>query len=543
MLSKKLTTTLLSLSMTVAAFAEGGDQAQITTVPSPAISTKALEVKITTSDFGSEVYCYTWCEEVNGESKTPTWGWDDVHNAKFKMTGSNGSYSFKIDNIKDFYGLSDAEIEGLTKLGFIAKTSSGRQTIDLIVNVEQGPREAYGGGYGTQASPYILSTKEHLVSFADNSRDWGADVYVKLGADLDGSVLNSPIGTSSTPYQGHFDGAGHTITDVILESSTLGNPIGLFGVLRGGEIKSLGVKEAFIKGINNVGILVGTAESGVIERCFVVGDVIGKSICIGGLVGENINATISDCYAGGTVLNSDDYATGGFVGKNSGTIKNVYATCGIMGKDYVGGVVGANYGVIRNSLALNSEIIGEHEYTARFGGNGNARNQSSSNHSWDLIAKETTEWHPHGDHASAHPAYDLIDFTKFQSFTGWDFTNIWEWKTDGEYPVPLLRNVNNQRNVIPQSFYAVSAVEEIFAADKVSISVGPNPFTDYITVRCSEPLQSVDVYSISGTRAAVVNCNGACEVEVDMSGVSAGLYVLTAISQSGSKSTFKVIKK
>lgn len=34
-----------------------GDQASITSVPSPIVSTKPFEVTIRTTDFGSDVYC------------------------------------------------------------------------------------------------------------------------------------------------------------------------------------------------------------------------------------------------------------------------------------------------------------------------------------------------------------------------------------------------------------------------------------------------------------------------------------------------------
>ena len=114
MLTKQLAMTLMVLSAACPALADG-HSATISTSPSPAISTKALEVKIQTRDMGSEVYCYTWCESVNGGKKSP-FSWDEANNEKFRMGGSGGSYTISIPDIQAFYGLSDSEITGL-KIG------------------------------------------------------------------------------------------------------------------------------------------------------------------------------------------------------------------------------------------------------------------------------------------------------------------------------------------------------------------------------------------------------------------------------------------
>lgn len=65
MLTKKLAMTLLALSTAAVTYADSYD-ATLTSQPSPAVSTKALEVTIQTKDMGPEVYCYTWCANVNG---------------------------------------------------------------------------------------------------------------------------------------------------------------------------------------------------------------------------------------------------------------------------------------------------------------------------------------------------------------------------------------------------------------------------------------------------------------------------------------------
>ena len=544
MLSKNLAMTLLALSATAVTYAAGYN-ATLSSQPSPAVSTKALEVTIQTRDMGSEVYCYTWCADVNGTEVAP-FTWDGANTEKFRMTGSGGTYTLSIPDIQAFYGLTDSQLAGLTRLGFIAKTKNGEQTGDLFLQVEQGRRDVYGGGEGTLSSPYILSTEEHLVEFASESRDWAADVYVRLDADLDGSLLAAPIGSTSTPYQGHFDGAGHTISHVSLKSNKLGGATGLFGVLRGGEITSLGVTDAAVEGINHVGILVGKAESGKIERCFATGAVTGNSICVGGLAGENIGAIISDCYAGVNVSNSDDYATGGIVGKNSGTVRNVYATGEIAGLDYVGGIVGANYGTVSNSVAINAKVSGNYDYAARFGGNDNARNISSGNHSWDLIANgSSADWTAHGDHAEQHSAEALADFSTFKSMTNWDFDNVWKWIDTDNARYPVLRGLENQSCVHSTAFTTIlTSVEEIIASERIRVSVGPNPFDGHITVNANEGLVSAELYSMGGSRAAYAKAaanDSAITLTAD--GLTTGVYVLRVSTVSGQVYSFKVSKK
>ena len=124
---------LLSAFTAVLSVYADGDQASLTSSPSPIVSTKPFEVTIQTSDFGGEVYCYTWA--IAGSEEYPASDWAGAINAKFKMTGSGGTYTIKVSDLMSFYGLTEAQLETVTKLGFIARTSSGRQTADCIAEV------------------------------------------------------------------------------------------------------------------------------------------------------------------------------------------------------------------------------------------------------------------------------------------------------------------------------------------------------------------------------------------------------------------------
>lgn len=539
---KKFQLCLIGMLTTLPALA-AGSSATIKTNPSPALSNKPLEVTIVTENFGSEVYCYTWCADINGEGKSP-WQWGDVHTDKFRMSGDNGTYTITISSIKEFYGLSDNELTGLKKLGFIAKTSSGRQTDDLMVTVEQGQLSSYSGGSGTSSDPYILTTVSDLNKLADTPSDWGASSWFRLDADINGSTLNGVIGTVAYPFKGHFNGNGHVIKNISVSGSTVGEGVALFGAVDGATVTDLGVVNANVSGATYTGALVGYAKSGNIERCYSTGRVTGTSVCVGGLVGENFSATIKDCYSTATVDNSDDYATGGLIGKNSGRVINTFASGEVSGYDYAGGLVGANYGMISNSVALNGKITSASDFAARFGGNNNSRNTSDDNHSWDKIVPGHLAWTSHGDHAQSHDAASLVNYDKFKSMTGWDFTGVWEWRTSAGKNFPVLRNISSQECTLPSALYEnVAAIDDIFSEKDCFITVGPNPTCDVVNVNSSTPLVNVMLYSLNGAVLAEVDAFGEQSVTVDMSSMTQGMYLLAVTDANSAKSIFKVIRK
>lgn len=537
---KKLLFSLLTVSCSLLSWADGQD-AQISSTPTPAISNKPLEVTITTDNMGSEVYCYTWCHKVNGSEKEPTWGWDDVHTAKFKMTGSNGTYKLDIQDIKEFYGLSDSELEGLTELGFIAKTSSGQQTKDLFIAVEQGRRDAYSGGEGTAADPFILKTADDLQTLAATSGDWAAGTYLKMEADIDASALRTAIGSTGSPFAANFDGNGHSISNLNLSSNTLGSPLGLFGVVKGGEVSNLGVISASVSGANSVGILVGELESGLIQRCFTSGSAKGTSICVGGLVGENVSGSILDCYSGAKVENPSDYAVGGLVGKNRGTLTNTYSAGEVSGYDYVGGLVGANYGIVKNSFALNASVTAENDFVARFGGNNNSRNSADQTYSWeDMVAGHIT-WTMHGHHAEMKKSTTFRDENQFRTLSGWDFNNVWEWRKEGNKEYPALRSVAGQTALLSDAYFSgTTAADGPTVADYLKI--GPNPTSGELHIISSAGIALYELCTLSGS-VAMQGQPAAFEVTLDLSGFAEGLYILRTVTLDGKEQSNKIIKK
>lgn len=86
-----------------------------------------------------------------------------------------------------------------------------------------------------------------------------------------------------------------------------------------------------------------------------------------------------------------------------------------------------------------------------------------------------------------------------------------------------------------------SSVENVIASTTVRIF--PNPVTNTLNISASgTPIEEVTIYSLSGTKVAAANGNGDATVQIDMTGLAAGTYLVRIASATGS-SIEKVIKK
>ena len=155
-----------------------------------------------------------------------------------------------------------------------------------------------------------------------------------LTENSDNLLVWSPIGNNMNVFYGSFDGQGHTVSGVYINSENKYQ--GLFGHNEG-TIKNVGITESYIKGNSYVGGVCGR-NIGTISNCYNSGNVNGYTY-VGGLCGENYS-TISNCYNSGIV--SGDWLVGSVCGDNwNGTISNCYylegtATGGINGSDVSG---------------------------------------------------------------------------------------------------------------------------------------------------------------------------------------------------------------
>lgn len=105
------------------------------------------------------------------------------------------------------------------------------------------------------------------------------------------------------------------------------------------------------------GISGNNIEKSIIEKCFNLSSVSGKTV-IGGITGYQSNgSTVNSCFNSGTIRCSE-VQVGGIVGRmdSEDTIKNCYNKGDVIGGTYnAGGILGANTkGVVKNSYNISN---------------------------------------------------------------------------------------------------------------------------------------------------------------------------------------------
>jgi hypothetical protein len=175
---------------------------------------------------------------------------------------------------------------------------------------------------------------------------FGQDSYLRfrLANDLDlGSEASFWI-----PYlAGEFDGNGHKILNLTLNSN-VASQIGLFGcVASGAEVTQLGLENVNVTGAYLVGGLAG-GNDGTVSNCYCSGTVTGDDY-VGGLIGYNWQGAVSNSYSTGSV--DGKHNVGGLVGINEGALTNCHSSSGITGWYSTGGLTGINEGNVANSYS------------------------------------------------------------------------------------------------------------------------------------------------------------------------------------------------
>ena len=190
----------------------------------------------------------------------------------------------------------------------------------------------------------IIATYEQLKNFADQVNDGETfegkrirlDSNIALGGE---SNLWTPIGTSSNPFKGSFDGGNHVVSELYIDT---GSNVGLFGYVDGGTVKSLTV-QGEVKGSSAAAGVVGYLNGGTVKNCGNQASVSAGSN-VGGVVGSaNGTCSVSGCYNAGTISGTTGYI-GGVVGHvwGTATITESYNTGSITGPATVGGIAGGH---------------------------------------------------------------------------------------------------------------------------------------------------------------------------------------------------------
>ncbi len=240
----------------------------------------------------------------------------------------------------------------------------GSALLLLILNTSaffvRANEQAWGWDYDV-ASQFTISDKDELYAFRDmvNGGKTFTGKTITLAADID---LNFeewiPIGTSSAPFKGSFQGNHKVVRNLSITNNEL-NDAGFFGNAQGGSasvIADLTLENVSIEANHTVGALGGYMVVPT-TNCHIIGDIhISGTFMVGGLAGDHYSKII-DCHVKG---NEGSYVKGIYNGSNSegdniggliglrGEGSNMIQNCGvenlnISGTRKLGGLIGAAF--------------------------------------------------------------------------------------------------------------------------------------------------------------------------------------------------------
>ena len=176
------------------------------------------------------------------------------------------------------------------------------------------------------SNPLSISSDADWTTFAERVNGGETDLDAVLTADINaGSTM---VGTEAKPYQGTFDGAGHTLTFAYDGASNLVAP---FKEVNGASFVDLKTTGSITSTANLLGGIVGQVNGATtLTRCasdMSITTTVGTNGRIGGLVARNgqtgSSLTFNNCMYNGAISSSTNQAAG-FVGwsPNATTISN-----------------------------------------------------------------------------------------------------------------------------------------------------------------------------------------------------------------------------
>lgn len=188
-----------------------------------------------------------------------------------------------------------------------------------------------------------------------------ASAVLTKSIDLTGENW-TPIGTSSKPYTGTFDGQNNTISGMKIESTA--EYQGFVSYLgENGKIQDLTLDvNCSVTGGKYTGGLCGWNNAGTITACTNSGAVNGSGD-LGGICGHNLG-TVNNCTNTGAVDNGNKETVGGICGYSKTALTGCTNSGAVTGKTYVGGIVGyTDDGAIENcqnsgSVTGNGDDVG-----------------------------------------------------------------------------------------------------------------------------------------------------------------------------------------
>ncbi|HLP03957.1 MAG TPA: T9SS type A sorting domain-containing protein [Paludibacter sp.] len=330
----------------------------------------------------------------------------------------------------------------------------------------------FAGGSGTLRDPYLVQT----VAQFDSLRRYRSSNF-RLEADLDFNGYTRsdglgwyPVGqygsgeNSAERFSGIFDGNHHTIRNINTVRDAW--DLSIFGVVDGGTIKNLVVRDCYIDGLGRLGALSGATYDATISQVAIINTTVmyhGTSGSnAGGITGALTRSTVQDCYVmDGFVYGAD--AVGGISSKVDvgSTVANCWSSA-MVETSYtkVGGITGnLNSGTVMNCLAANHKITIVNAGDGRIAGS--VLGVLLNNYACDTIrtngyvmTKDVGTTLKNGENATVTM---LADVNFYSNTLGWYFADAEDgsysqvWKMGTKLPVFVWQNEETQGVNLPLS--------------------------------------------------------------------------------------------
>jgi len=350
-----------------------------------------------------------------------------------------------------------------------------------VWDIEENVTYPYLRALGQPVPPPAVVEKEiwSLSVLNKIGRDWEypMDGHYTLMVDIDASdTINWDGGKGFKPIilLGRFDGNGHVIRNLYINRPEE-DEVGLFGRVYG-EVLNIGIENAQVSGVEDVGALVGS-NGGTVTQSYSTGSVLSNREA-GGLVGEN-RGTLSQSYS--TCSVSGNQQVGGLVGYNyNGTVSQSYSMGSIESVWEVGGLVGYNFGTVTQSYSTGG-VSGDWDIGGLIGNNNGTIMQSY----WD---KETS-----GQSTSAGGTGKTTAEMKQQAtYVDWDFVNVWGIVENITYPYLKWQ-------------YQVPDVVGMSQSSAESAITGAGLTVGTVTEQCSNTVSAGNVISQTPTAGTQVS--------------------------------------
>lgn len=288
---------------------------------------------------------------------------------------------------------------------------------------------------------FTLEDLENLNTYPYESFVLKNDITIPKGKAV-------PFGTDINPFAGKFDGGGHQIKGFKIYAIDKNN-IGFFANIANAEVSNIRFTDFSLNGNDFIGAVAGTMSGSTISRIYVEGNITGDR-GVGGIAGSQIGkkgkgSVIDMVFVNGEISGNQDI--GGIVGRQEKSIvRNALIQGRVIGKRTVGGVVGRQSESRIELSYVGALISGEDDIGVIVGLVG-FQKEKSIEYVYYLndieLASNSIEVVGYIDFDGGGLEVDEVypldqeEITEEISFTGFDFSNIWNISNKG----PSLRTI------------------------------------------------------------------------------------------------------